>query len=88
VPYVAHRSDLNYILGELIGELSTSHAYVGGGAYPPVDRVEGGLLGADYDLDAKSGLYRFKKIYRERHWHYPVTAPLGSPAWTCARGTT
>ena len=34
VPYVAHRADLNYILGELIGELSTSHAYVGGGDMP------------------------------------------------------
>ena len=34
VPYVAHRADLNYILGELIGELSTSHTYVGGGDMP------------------------------------------------------
>ena len=79
VPYVAHRSDLNYVLGELLGELSTSHAYVGGGEYPDVSRVGVGLLGADFDLDAKSGLYRFKTIYRERHWHYPVTAPLGEP---------
>ena len=45
VPHVAHRADLNYILGEMIGELSTSHAYVGGGDHPQVNRVDTGLLG-------------------------------------------
>src|SRR5882724_1158020 len=39
VPYVAHRADLNYILGELIGELGTSHTYVSGGDYPKLNRV-------------------------------------------------
>ena len=28
LPYVAHRADLDYVLGELQGELSTSHTYV------------------------------------------------------------
>ncbi len=79
VPYVAHRADLNYILGELIGELSTSHSYVGGGELPDVARVGTGLLGADYTLDAASGLYRFATIYRERDWNSKVAAPLGEP---------
>lgn len=79
VPYVAHRADLNYILGELIGELSTSHTYVGGGEMPDVPRVGVGLLGADYALDAGSGLYRFTRIYRGRDWNSPVAAPLGEP---------
>ena len=79
VPYAAHRSDLNYILGEMIGELSTSHAYVGGGDFPDVKHVGVGLLGADYELDAKSGLYRFKKIYTERDWSVSTPAPLGEP---------
>ena len=60
VPYVAHRADLNYILGELIGELATSHTYVSGGDVPQAAKVDVGLLGADYALDAASGLYRFK----------------------------
>jgi len=34
LPWVAHRSDLNYIIGEMIAELSTSHTYVGGGDQP------------------------------------------------------
>ncbi len=79
VPYVAHRADLNYILGELIAELSTSHAYVGGGDYPQVKQVDVGLLGADYELDAKAGLYRFKTLYRERDWNASTGAPLADP---------
>ena len=79
VPYVAHRTDLNYILGELIGELSTSHTYVGGGDAPEVRHVDIGLLGADYDLDAASGRYRFKTIYRDRDWNSKDAAPLGEP---------
>jgi tricorn protease len=79
VPYVAHRSDLNYVLGELIGELSTSHTYVFGGEQPQLPRVEVGLLGADYTLDEKSGRYRFQAIYRERDWNGPTAAPLGEP---------
>ncbi|HEU4403083.1 MAG TPA: S41 family peptidase [Candidatus Polarisedimenticolia bacterium] len=79
VPYVAHRSDLNYILGEMIGELSTSHTYVGGGDLPEPPKVDVGLLGADYDLDPRSGLYRFRTIYRERDWNAPTGAPLAEP---------
>ncbi|HZI92828.1 MAG TPA: S41 family peptidase [Patescibacteria group bacterium] len=86
VPYVAHRADLNYILGELIGELSTSHAYVGGGDLPQTAHVGVGLLGADYDLDQKSGLYRFKTIYRERDWNSSTPAPLGEPGIDVKQG--
>lgn len=79
VPYVAHRADLNYILGELIGELSTSHTYVSGGDLPHVEPVSTGLLGVDWGLDAASGLYRFERIYRERDWNSSLAAPLGEP---------
>ncbi|HTO91654.1 MAG TPA: S41 family peptidase [Candidatus Sulfotelmatobacter sp.] len=79
VPYAAHRSDLNYILGELIGELSTSHTYVGGGDFPDVPKTGVGLLGADYEVDAASGAYRFKTIYRDRDWNTKIPAPLGEP---------
>ncbi len=79
VPYVAHRADLNYILGELIGELGTSHTYVGGGDLPKVPQVGVGLLGVDWSADAATGLYRFQKIYRGRDWNSNVHAPLGEP---------
>ncbi|HEY3176724.1 MAG TPA: S41 family peptidase [Candidatus Polarisedimenticolia bacterium] len=79
VPYVAHRADLNYIFGELQGELATSHAYVGGGDAPQLPRTDVGLLGADFDLDARSGAYRFRTIYRQRNWNASGAAPLGEP---------
>ncbi len=86
VPYVGHRSDLNYILGELIGELSTSHTYVSGGDQPQLHRVGTGLLGADYALDAATGLYKFERIYRGRDWNSPVRAPLGEPGISAKEG--
>jgi tricorn protease len=86
VPFAAHRSDLNYILGELIGELSTSHAYVGGGEFPKVAKTSVGLLGVDWSLDAASGLYRFTRIYRQRDWNSPVHAPLGEPGLNVREG--
>jgi tricorn protease len=32
VAFVAHRSDLNYVIGEMIAELNVSHAYIAGGS--------------------------------------------------------
>ena len=86
LPYVAHRSDLNYILGELIGELGTSHTYVSGGDLPHVAHVGVGLLGADWSLDAASGCYRFERIYRGRDWNSEVHAPLGEPGIAVKEG--
>jgi hypothetical protein len=34
--HVAHRSDLSYILANLIGELTIGHSWAGGGALPRV----------------------------------------------------
>ncbi|MFZ4465007.1 MAG: S41 family peptidase, partial [Bacteroidales bacterium] len=46
LPFVAHRNDLNYLIGEMIAELSIGHAYVNGGDKPSPDRIKTGLLGA------------------------------------------
>jgi tricorn protease len=86
IPYVAHRSDLNYVIGELIGELATSHSYVSGGETPAIPRTAVGLLGADYSLDPANGLYRFQKIYRRRDWNSNVRAPLAEPGIHVAEG--
>ncbi|MHC4519630.1 MAG: S41 family peptidase, partial [Planctomycetota bacterium] len=64
VPYVNHRADLTYIIGELIGELNVGHTYVGGGEFPKPKRIAMGLLGAELERDAKSGYYRIAKILR------------------------
>ncbi|MGC2328833.1 MAG: PDZ domain-containing protein, partial [Candidatus Sulfotelmatobacter sp.] len=79
VPYAANRYDLTYILGEVIGELSNSHTYVGGGDQPDLHPVNVGLLGVDFELDSASGLYRFKKIYPGENWDPQTRSPLTEP---------
>ncbi|MGB9283848.1 MAG: PDZ domain-containing protein [Candidatus Sulfotelmatobacter sp.] len=79
LPYVADRLSLTYVLGELIGELSNSHTYVGGGDYPEIDRVNVGLLGADLEPDAKSGMYRLARIYHGENWNRSLRSPLTEP---------
>jgi tricorn protease len=77
LPYVAHRTDLNYLIGDMIGELSTSHAYVSGGEMPDVTRVGVGLLGVDFEIS--DGLYRFKKIYAGDNSSPSTRSPLSEP---------
>ncbi|MGA2076397.1 MAG: S41 family peptidase, partial [Terriglobia bacterium] len=79
LPYVADRYDLTYLLGEMVGELSNSHTYVGGGDYPNLKPVNVGVLGADFETDTAQGLYRFKKIYSGENWDAALRSPLTEP---------
>jgi len=79
LPFVADRLSLTYILGEMIGELSNSHTYVGGGDYPEIETVNVGLLGADLEPDASSGMYRLAKIYPGENWNRNLRSPLTEP---------
>lgn len=74
--YVAHRSDLNYIIGEMISELTVQHAYVEGGDFqlPPRPRVA--LPGARFELDQKSGRYRISKIFAGENEEETYRSPL------------
>ena len=83
---VADRYDLNYLIGEMLGELANSHTYVGGGDYPDLHPVNLGLLGVDYELDAASGLYRFKKIYSGENWDAGLRSPLTEPGVVVKEG--
>jgi tricorn protease len=60
--YVAHRSDLNYVISEMIAELTVQHAYIDGGDFQIPPRPRSGLPGARFELDAASGRYRISKI--------------------------
>ena len=86
VPYAANRYDLTYIMGEMIGELSNSHTYVGGGDQPDLHPVNVGLLGVDYEVDAASDLYRFKKIYPGENWNPRTRSPLTEPGVSVKEG--
>ncbi len=85
LPSVADRYTLTYIMGEMIGELSNSHTYVGGGDYPDLHPVNVGLLGVDFEAD-KSGMYRFKKIYAGENWNQGTRSPLTEPGVTVKEG--
>jgi tricorn protease len=77
-PLVAHvnnRNDLNYIIGEMIGELNIGHAYVGEGDRPAPERIKMGLLGAELSRD-KSGYYKIEKILKGENWSQDNRSPL------------
>lgn len=76
VPYVRHRADLTYIVGEMIGELNVGHTYVSGGDMPKPKRIQVGLLGAELKRDPESGYYIVKKIIRGQNWDKSLRSPL------------
>ena len=79
VPHVASRDDLDFILGELGGELSAGHVYVERGSQPPaVERVENGLLGGEVEAHA-SGWFRIARIFPGENWHESFRSPLTEP---------
>ena len=74
---VGHRADLNYVISEMISELSVQHAYIEGGDLGLPKRPFVALPGARFELDAPSGRYRIAKIYagqnEEEHYRSPLT---------------
>ncbi len=75
LPYVNNRNDLNYLIGEMIGELSIGHAYVLGGDKPKPKRINMGLLGAKVSKD-KSGYFVIDKILKGENWDKKTRSPL------------
>jgi tricorn protease len=61
--YVAHRSDLNYVIQEMIAELTIQHAYIDGGDFNIPPRPRSGLPGARFELDQQAGRYRISAIF-------------------------
>lgn len=85
VSHVRHRSDLNYILDQVNGELSVGHSFVFGGDMPAVDTSRVGLLGAD--LEMEDGCWRIGRIYTFESWNPNLTAPLDRPGARVDEGT-
>jgi tricorn protease len=76
VKFVNDRNDLTYIIGELIGELSIGHTYVGGGEKPQPERIKTGLLGAEISKDKASGYFKIDKILKGENWNRQARSPL------------
>jgi tricorn protease len=79
-PYLAGlatRDDLNYLFDEMLGELTCSHVFNGGGDSPSVPFVRVGLLGADYEI--VNGRYRFARVFDGENWNPDLRSPLAGP---------
>jgi tricorn protease len=74
--YAAHRTDVSYIISEMISELTVQHAYIDGGDYqiPPRPRVA--LPGARFELDQASNRFRVAKIFQGQNEEEEYRSPL------------
>lgn len=79
-----HRTDMNYIIDIISGEVSIGHSYVAGGDMPNIDRVPIGLLGCDFEeID---GYYKISKVYTGENWNPDTKAPLSAPGLAVNEG--
>ena len=76
IPFIGHRADLDFVLGEMIAESNTGHSYVDWGDFKRPERVDGGLLGARLAADAKAGYYKIEKIYKGQNWDESLRSPF------------
>lgn len=79
LPYVNHRDDLTYLIGEMLGELNVGHAYITSGETPDIPRIQTGLLGASYSKDSRTGAFRIEKIFEGATWDKSLRSPLTEP---------
>lgn len=84
VAYVKHRSDLNYIMDIIGGEVSIGHSFTGGGDFPKMNKVPVGLLGADYKTE--NGFFKITKIYTGENWNPDLRSPLSGPGINVKEG--
>ncbi len=80
VSYCGNRSDLNYLIGEMIGELNAGHTYVfGGDTQNDAKRVSVGLLGADLESPPQAKYHRISHIIPGAPWDEDEQSPLAQP---------
>ena len=83
IPQLSSRDELNWVLLQMVGELSVSHTYIGGGDTGPSLKTENplftGWLGADLVSDQTSRYYKFQTIYGPTELNMSLTAPLVRP---------
>ncbi|WP_321477297.1 PDZ domain-containing protein [uncultured Paludibaculum sp.] len=78
------RRDLNYVLADMMGELTVGHLFVAGGDLPEVKTIPTGLLGCDFKIE--NGRYRFTRILDGENWNPDVKAPLTQPGVNVQEG--
>jgi tricorn protease len=71
------RWDVDWIIGQFIGELNASHTYHGGGDVERGPAKSVGMLGVDWEV--ANGAYRIRKIVRGGPWDTIARSPLDEP---------
>lgn len=71
------RDEVNFILGEMLGELNASHTYKGGGELEESKELSVGYLGVDWQPDGR--YYKIKRILRGASWDAEEHSPLDAP---------
>ncbi len=80
LPLLGSREDLNWLIGQVNGEIGNSHTYVGGGDDgDTTPKAHPALLGVDWALDAASGRYRIATIYPGDNTRDDYRSPLAEP---------
>jgi len=77
------RWDVEFVIGELIGELSSSHAYISGGDVEQPKERAVGLLGCDFALE--KGFFRIEHVVRGAPWD-SERSPLDAPGSVVEEG--
>jgi len=75
VAHVRHRSDLNYVIGEMIAELSVGHAYISGGDLGAPPRPAAALPGLVLRFDQQSRRYQIDRILNGENDHATYRSP-------------
>ena len=78
------RWDVNFVIGELMSELNSSHTYRGGGDVDEGDVRNFGYLGIDWEL--ANGAYRIKNIVTGAPWDTEVRSPLAESGVNVHKG--
>jgi len=87
LPTLGSREDLNYLIGQMLGEMSNSHTYVGGGDNGETGpTVHAALLGVDWAVDPASGRYRIATILPGDNTRDDYRSPLGQPGLAVKAG--
>ena len=71
------REEVDFIIGEMIGELSSSHTYHGGGDIEETKNEDVGYLGVNWEADGN--YYKIKKILRGAEWDAEARSSLNMP---------
>lgn len=78
------RDEVNFVLGEMIGEMNASHTYRSGGDYEQEKAKNTGYLGIDWQAEGK--FYKVKRIVRGAVWDAEVRSPLDMPGCPIKEG--